>query len=98
MNIPEAIDCLNVLQGTVYDEMTYEQKAIQVAKEALNTINEAVELAMRYGSIDGDHHKMWVIDQMVRVLTGPSYDDVITEHNIGEDGPNTYEWEVGIPP
>ena len=29
-----------------------------------------VELAARYGSIDGGHHKMWVIDQMVRALTG----------------------------
>ena len=30
----------------------------------------ALDLAARYGSIDVDHHKMWVIDQMVRRLTG----------------------------
>jgi len=33
-------------------------------------INKALEFALRYGGIDGDHHKAWVIDQMVRALTG----------------------------
>ena len=31
-------------------------------------IKEALNLAWQYGQIDGSHHKMWVIDQMVRVL------------------------------
>jgi hypothetical protein len=29
----------------------------------------AIDLAVQYGGIDGDHHKAWVIDQMVRELT-----------------------------
>jgi hypothetical protein len=33
-------------------------------------INNALDYANKYGGIDGDHHKMWVIDQMVRALTG----------------------------
>jgi hypothetical protein len=33
-------------------------------------IERALDFAVRYGQIDGDHHKMWVIDQMVRALTG----------------------------
>jgi hypothetical protein len=33
-------------------------------------IQEAIDLALSYGQIDGDHHKAWVIDQMVRALTG----------------------------
>lgn len=33
-------------------------------------IKEAVEIAGEYGEIDGDHHKMWVIDKMVAVLLG----------------------------
>lgn len=33
-------------------------------------IARALEIAVRYGGIDGGHHKMWVIDQMVRALTG----------------------------
>jgi hypothetical protein len=32
-------------------------------------IAKALEIAKRYGSIDGSHHKMWVIDQMIRALT-----------------------------
>lgn len=32
-------------------------------------IAKALEFADCYGGIDGDHHKMWVIDQMVRALT-----------------------------
>jgi len=33
-------------------------------------IQAALDIASSYGGIDGAHHKMWVIDQMVRVLTG----------------------------
>ena len=33
-------------------------------------IERAIEYAVRYGGIDGGHHKAWVIDQMVRALTG----------------------------
>ena len=29
----------------------------------------ALELAVKYGGIDGEHHKAWVIDQIVRALT-----------------------------
>ncbi|WP_319533401.1 hypothetical protein [uncultured Cohaesibacter sp.] len=33
-------------------------------------IAKAIEIAVRLGGIDGAHHKAWVIDQMVRALTG----------------------------
>lgn len=61
-------------------------------------IKEAVDLAVAYGGIDGSHHKDWVIDQMVRVLSGDEYDDVVRNACNGEDGPNTYEWDIGIAP
>lgn len=61
-------------------------------------INAAIELAVQYGGIDGDHHKTWVIDQMVRKLAGDNYDKIVAEAKSGEDGPDTYEWGVGIPP
>ena len=35
-------------------------------------IEKALRFAMNYGGADGAHHKMWVIDQMVRALTGCS--------------------------
>ena len=63
-------------------------------------IDAAIDLAVRFGGIDGDHHKAWVIDQMVRALAGTpeEYDRIVTEACDGEDGPETYTWEVGIPP
>lgn len=61
-------------------------------------IEAAIELAVRFGGIDGDHHKAWVIDQMVRVLAGDEYEKVVKEACDGEDGPNTYDWDCGIPP
>ena len=61
-------------------------------------IKKAVDLAVRYGGIDGSHHKAWTIDQMVRALTGDSYDKVVREAKVGENGSNTYDWDVGIAP
>ncbi len=57
----------------------------------------ALELIRRYGGIDGEHHKTWVIDQVVRILTGPGYAKFVAESCAGEDGP-TYTWDVGIAP
>ena len=33
-------------------------------------IEKALDFAWCYGQIDGCHHKMWVIDQMVHALLG----------------------------
>lgn len=63
-------------------------------------INKAVVIALDYGAVDGAHHKMWVIDQILRALTGcpeggesDKYRKLILDYN-GED----YEWDRGIAP
>jgi len=85
-------------------------------------IQKALDMAVQYGGIDGDHHKAWVIDQMVRALTGcpmvektaldcnrneysyktqgesEEYKELVRDAKAGEDGPETYSWEVGIAP
>lgn len=61
-------------------------------------IAKAVSIAIQYGGIDGAHHKAWVIDQMVRELTGDQYEKTVADACAGEDGPNTYEWDCGIAP
>jgi hypothetical protein len=33
-------------------------------------IKKALEIAVEYGGVEDTHHKDWVIDQMVRALTG----------------------------
>ena len=40
---------------------------------------------------------MWVIDQMVRILAD-DYHDWIAKAKDGEDGPETYLWDIGIAP
>lgn len=60
--------------------------------------SEALDLIVRYGGIDGAHHKAWVIDQVVRALTGDGYDEWVRAAKDGEDGPETYEWDEGIAP
>lgn len=61
-------------------------------------IFQAINIAVKYGSIDGAHHKDWVIDQMVRILAGDNYDDIVAEACKGEYGDNTYEWNTGVAP
>ena len=61
-------------------------------------IKRAVHIAATYGGIDGGHHKMWVIDQMVQKLLGDDYEAWVAEICKGEDGPHTYEWDKGIAP
>ena len=65
---------------------------------AKDPIADALEIAYKYGQIDGAHHKLWVIDQMVRSLTGKNYPKWVKQACAGEEGPDTYEWDVGIAP
>lgn len=58
----------------------------------------ALAIAVEYGHIDGEHHKAWVIDRMVRYLIGPAYEEFVDRFCDGEDGPETYAWEEGIAP
>lgn len=37
-------------------------------------ISNAMMLADIYGGIDGEHHKEWLLDQMVRALTGCKFE------------------------
>jgi len=57
---------------------------------ALHFINE-------YGDVKGNHHKQWLIDQLVRVLAD-NYNEWVIKHNTGEHGPDTYSWDEGIAP
>lgn len=81
------------------DDLTGEVTAPNNTIDALNErINKAIDLAFQYGGIDGGHHKMWVIDQMLRVLARGDYEILVAEACDGKDGPDTYEWDVGIAP
>ena len=66
-------------------------------KSDKDRVEEALDLIAEYGSIDGAHHKQWVLDQLVRILT-PHYEAWVMGQEAGEDGPDTYYWDVGIAP
>jgi hypothetical protein len=54
----------------------------------------AVTFASLYGSIDGEHHKMWTIDQMVRILLGTP---VIISIARWENHTSEYRFHTGEP-
>jgi len=64
----------------------------------LAKICAALDIAKSYGGIGGDHHKAWVIDQMVRALAGDAYAQFVADARAGEDGPETYSWDEGKAP
>lgn len=63
--------------------------------EILDNIMGLIE---NYGSDDGEHHKQWVLDQIVRTIQGTNYKKWVKDYCKGEDGPHTYEWGTGIAP
>lgn len=91
-------------------------------EELLKRINLAIELAVRYHGVDGKHHQLYAMDQVVRALTGcpmqtvntfdvngipyayeaqgesTEYVKLVDYARDGEDGPFTYDWDVGIAP
>lgn len=74
------------------EELEAEEKRLRGVVEA------TVEVARAYGGHDGDHHRAWVVDQMVRALMGDGYAEWVKDWNAGPDGPDSYEWQTGIAP
>ncbi len=56
--------------------------------------NWAMELISRYGGIDGDHHKQWVLDQTARILCGTP---VTAKRAAWDDGRVEWRIETGEP-
>lgn len=72
-------------------------------------LEKALDIAFKYGGFAEAHHKAWVIDQIVRALTGcpvvegqqgesTEYQKFVLERCAGDNEPETYDWDVGIPP
>ena len=57
-------------------------------------IEKVIELIADYGFMDGEHHKIWLIDQILRTMTGcPSKgENDEYKHITGDD------WDTGIAP
>lgn len=57
-----------------------------------------LDLIFEYGQIDGGHHKMWVIDQIVRILTKDGYNEWVKNYVYDEETGDIYSWDKGIAP
>lgn len=61
-------------------------------------IEKALDLAWCYGQIDGEHHKTWVIDQMVRALLLDDEYNKWVERYETPYGDDYWKWDCGIAP
>jgi hypothetical protein len=101
-NLPGRDEMLVSEDGTTLWPTCSMSGPTQTGREAIQTITEyhipeGPELAMafveRYGSIDGSHHKQWVLDQVVRALLNcPRVKHVDDED---EDHPGYAWFELG---
>lgn len=51
-------------------------------ESAQGKVDQALQIALDYGVFDGDHHKTWALDQIIRVLAGPELYRQIVERTI----------------
>jgi hypothetical protein len=66
-------------------------------RDAMGRIGRALVIAER--GMNGDvHYKQWVIDQMVRMLTGIQYNVWKRYVEMGPNALRIYHWDKGIGP
>lgn len=61
-------------------------------------VSKAVDLILVDAQYDGAHHKMWVLDQVLRTLLGPEqYEETIRSwEQRPDDGTIWHEWDTGV--
>ena len=79
----------------VLAELEQKDKRIKELEEERESV---LDLIFEYGQIDGEHHKTWVIDQIVRILTKDKYNEWIKNYVYDEETGDTYSWDKGIAP
>lgn len=95
-----SIDKDELTKALQYDREQYNKGYKDGVIETEKRIKEALEIAWDNGTIDGDWHKMWVIDQMVRALCGneEKYNRWVNEYETPLPDGDYYEWDCGIAP
>lgn len=57
-------------------------------------INNAIETVVYIMGIDGDHHKVWALDKVIKDLAPRRYDNIVKKFEL-ETG---MDWDTGIEP
>ena len=81
--------------SNVLAEREQDKKRMQELEEERKKV---LDLIFEYGQIDGGHHKMWVIDQIVRILTRDKYNEWVKNYVYDEETGDVYSWDKGIAP
>lgn len=63
-------------------------------KQLEERIKKAIEIASDVMAIDGEHHKVWGLDQIVQVLANKDYDNIVESFKVDTGK----EWDRGIEP
>ena len=72
--------------------------------ELKGVLQKASDFIFEWGTTDGDHHKLWVLDQTLRILLGDDYAKEVeawerpTSGRDEDEDDGWYEWETGIAP
>lgn len=62
-----------------------------------DTAATALMIASKYAMVESESHKAWVIDQMIRALTGSQYEAFIN-HSCERNNKENGEWDEGSVP
>ena len=95
MKIADERDELEYKYNRAIEDLIKLEKERQADKEKINNV---LGLIFQYGQIDGEHHKTWVIDQIVRILTENDYDKWVQHYEYDEETGEDYTWDTGIAP
>ena len=88
-------------------EKEFQEMRFEIIKTHLNgmgesemreSLVEAMNLITDCGQIDGNHHKLYILDQIARKVMGNDYDEWVKRMKNGEDGPETYWYDEGVAP
>lgn len=61
----------------------------------ISKIDTVANLITRFGGIDGEHHKQWLLDQTLRLLLEDNYVEWLDDYNSYK----AYDpWDEGIAP
>jgi len=94
-------DCVRGSNWTLGSELDMlVDKCTPKDTSAEEKVAEALSFVAIFGDTDGDHHKQWALDQLVRILAGTedNYNEWVRLLMSGEDGPATFSWDIGIAP
>ena len=71
---------------------------MKIEKTDAERIDAAIDLIEEYSTIDLARHGTWALDQVLRVLAGDRYGQIVADIRGGWEGPDTYLWDEGTAP